>query len=308
MSKKNEERTASAGHRAPAATTIVRSRADVLRSFGLAVALGLVCVTLISATAEASGRHRGHGRYHHYARSAFSFSFGLPYSHYPHVYYPGYYPYGPPYSTYWAPDMGAIDLAVKPKKAAVYLDGQHIGRVKSYDGWPRYLWLEEGDHELLFYLEGYRTHVESVRVQSGVVMKLKYRLTEGEATPPQEVFAARPATEPPATREAPVRPESGPAPGGDQGWRERQTVDRDVRTAPGQLRVRVTPPDAVVYLDGRLIGSGEELERLHAPLVVDPGPHVVEVARPGYRTERLDVEATSGEEVWLEVDLEPTGR
>ena len=44
------------------------------------------------------------------------------------------------------------------------------------------------------------------------------------------------------------------------------------------------------------------------PLVVDPGTHVVEVARPGYRTERLDVEAVSGEEVWLEVELEPTGR
>lgn len=266
----------------------------------LAAGLALICLAVASAPAEAGHRYRGFG-YHYHPR--FSFSFGYPY--YPYYPYPAY---GPSYAGYWSADMGAIDLAVKPKKATVYLDGQQIGRVKSYDGWPRYLWLEEGDHQLVFYLEGYRTHVENVRVQRGIVLKLAYRLIEGQATAPEQVFEPRAAAEqarlvqPEAERARPELERS------DDAWRERQPVDRDVRATPGQLRIKVEPADAVVYVDGRLVGSGEELGRLHAPLVVDPGPHVIEVVRPGYATRRLDVDAASGEEVWLEVALEPTGR
>jgi hypothetical protein len=263
------------------------------RVLALAAGLALICLALASAPAEAA--HRYHGfRYHYHPR--LSFSFGYPYYPYP--------VYGSPYAGYGSADMGALDLAVKPKKATVYLDGQQIGRVKNYDGWPRYLWLEQGDHQLVFHLEGYRTHVESVRVQRGIVMKLAYRLVEGQATPPEQVFEPKAATERATVLPAEGRRAAPEVQSRDDAWRERQPVDPDVRTTPGQLRIKVEPADAVVYVDGRLIGSGEELARLHAPLVVDPGTHVIEVVRPGYATRRLDVEASSGEEVWLEVALE----
>ncbi len=54
------------------------------------------------------------------------------------------------------------------------------------------------------------------------------------------------------------------------------------------------PDDASVYLDDRFLGSARELRTL----ALSPGPHRVEVVRPGFRTVertvqvRLDVPAT----------------
>jgi hypothetical protein len=67
----------------------------------------------------------------------------------------------------------------------------------------------------------------------------------------------------------------------------------DVR-ARGDLRLDVRPDDASVYLDDRFLGSARELRTLALP----PGPHRVEVVRPGFRTVertvqvRLDAPAT----------------
>ena len=81
------------------------------------------------------------------------------------------------------------------------------------------------------------------------------------------------------------------APMGDDEWRERQEMDapsdddtsrpRDVRSQPGVLMLHVEPNDASVYLDGRFIGTGEELSRLRSGLIVDVGSHRLEVVRPG---------------------------
>jgi len=308
------------------ATTLARSGSTALRRtrqarvLRLACGLALLGSMVLAPMARGDGRghghggHGGHGYYH--PRSYFSFSFGYPFYspyYYPYWGYYGYYGYPGPAYVAVSPDMGAIHLAVKPKKAAVYLDGQYIGLVKNYDGYPRYLWLQKGDHQLVFYLEGYRTHAETVRVQPGAIMKLKYPLTVGAATPPETLFESAPATaESSAPAPSPRQPSAAPAPAPsasrDESWRERGTVQQDVRATPGQLRLRIEPGDAVVYLDGRLVGSGDEITRLHGPLVVDPGRHTVEVTRPGYRTRSLEVEAAAGEEVWLEVTLEPTDR
>ena len=66
----------------------------------------------------------------------------------------------------------------------------------------------------------------------------------------------------------------------------------------------MVPADASVYLDGRLLGSGDELGQLHAGLVVDAGSHMIEVVRPGYATKRLEFAVAAGDEVELEVLLE----
>lgn len=303
-------------------TTFARSSSTPRRRSGpalLACGLAVLAFVLLAPAARGDGRGHGHGHgYGHrfyYPRSYFSFSFGYPFYrpfYYPYAYpYDGFYGYygypGPAYAAVSA-DVGAVHLAVKPKKAAVYLDGQQIGLVKNYDGYPRYLWLKKGEHQLVFYLEGYRTHAETFRIQPGAILKLKYRLTPGEATPPEQLFASAPAALPAPRQASEAAPSAAPSQGGDESWRERGTVQRDVRATPGQLRLRIEPTDAVVYLDGRFVGSGEEIGRLHGPLVVDVGRHTVEIARPGYRTQRLDVDAKAGEEVWLEVALEPTDR
>ena len=48
------------------------------------------------------------------------------------------------------------------------------------------------------------------------------------------------------------------------------------------LIVDATPPEAQVYLDGRRLGIAGELVALALP--VPPGPHVVHVVAPGYRS------------------------
>jgi hypothetical protein len=82
------------------------------------------------------------------------------------------------------------------------------------------------------------------------------------------------------------------------------SAELDTRTTPGRVRLSVAPADASVYLDGRLLGSGDELARLHAGLVVEAGSHLIEVVRPGYATERREFAVEEGAEVELEVLLE----
>ena len=79
----------------------------------------------------------------------------------------------------------------------------------------------------------------------------------------------------------------------------------DQRRAPGRVRLLVEPADAVVYLDGRLVGSCEELERLHNGLMVDAGEHSLEVVRPGYATAQRTFEVGVDEDLTLRVDLAP---
>ena len=63
----------------------------------------------------------------------------------------------------------------------------------------------------------------------------------------------------------------------------------DARGEPGSVRLEIEPDDASVYLDGRFLGTGRELARLRSGLIVDPGEHMLEVVRPGRRSERADL-------------------
>jgi hypothetical protein len=97
-------------------------------------------------------------------------------------------------------------------------------------------------------------------------------------------------------------------------WRDRVRRERegvsdeapayDARTEPARLRLSVQPPDAAVYLDGRFLGTGEELGQVRAGLIVDAGEHELQVTRPGYEPETTTFEAEAGEEVELTVELE----
>jgi hypothetical protein len=56
-----------------------------------------------------------------------------------------------------------------------------------------------------------------------------------------------------------------------EGWRD----------DPALLIVDATPPDAYVYLDGQFLGAAGELVALALPVPL--GPHLVQVAAPGFR-------------------------
>lgn len=74
----------------------------------------------------------------------------------------------------------------------------------------------------------------------------------------------------------------------------RQEVTRILTTLRGfiaHLRVRVTPPDATVTLDGEAVTAG----RLAQELAVGPGRHVVAATRSGYATRSEAVLIASGD-------------
>ena len=203
----------------------------------------------------------------------------------------GPYARGPGPVGFAVPNAGALDINTRPKKASVYLDGELIGRVDSFDGFPRYLWLREGSYRLAIFMEGHETLERKISVRPGLVIKIDEDLAPGNAVQPQ----------PPAP--ALVAERNAPA---GESWRienRGQPIEQDQRGEPSRLMVEVQPADAVVYLDGRLLGSGAQLANLHSPLIIDPGAHRLEVTRPGYASAVRAFEATKGEDVSLRIEL-----
>lgn len=252
--------------------------------------------------------------------------YGYPYGYGPVTYYPGRV----------REDMGALDLDLKPGDTKIYVNGQLIGVADRFDGWPRYLWLEEGDYHFIFYKEGHRAIVREYRVYPGIVLDVEDRLERGESPPPEELFPP-----PTARREERLRryeeqrrrveaedaddwrdrserirsrPEAGY---GEPSGREdagREAVGREDAgredTGPeaaadfGSLELTVEPTDASVYLDGRFLGTAADLERLRRGLTVEPGRHTLSVVRPGHEPEEMEFDVSPGESVRLDVRLE----
>jgi hypothetical protein len=168
-----------------------------------------------------------------------------------------------------------------------------VGLSGKFDGFPGYLWLEHGRHQLVFYRPGFETEMREVRVLHGAVVRVNLRLEEGEATHPEE-FATPPMSSSHLDVESPGKNEETKRPLAEQ------------RAEPGRLRMSIEPEDASVYLDGRFLGTAEELSGLHAGLLVSAGEHVLEIVRPGYRSESLElaIEPDVESAVVLELDLE----
>lgn len=194
-------------------------------------------------------------------------------------------------------DLGAIDFDVDPGDAEVYLDGERIGIADNFDGFPSYLWLRKGTYDLVVYREGYQTLSRQVSLNPGEVVDWNDRMERGQAVRPEDLPAK--STE---RRDERLR-------------RDRERVaeaalrarvrDRDFEV--GRIHLDVTPDDAVVYLDGRFLGSAGELSFLSAGVVAEPGQHSIEAVRPGYRTEKRSVVVALGESVDLEVELHRDG-
>ncbi|MGH9441630.1 MAG: PEGA domain-containing protein [Thermoanaerobaculia bacterium] len=71
-----------------------------------------------------------------------------------------------------------------------------------------------------------------------------------------------------------------------------------------RLTFSVEPDDAVVYLDGHLLGTGDEVGRTLRGVPVDPGSHTLDVQRPGYRAWSSDIELAPAETRNVEVSLD----
>jgi hypothetical protein len=85
--------------------------------------------------------------------------------------------------------------------------------------------------------------------------------------------------------------------------REAEVVALGVAEGSGRLRIQVSPADAAVWLDGRLIGSGADLVALRDALEVSAGSHEIVAVRPGWGELRRRIEVEAGEDVEISLDL-----
>lgn len=258
-------------------------------------------------SARRSGsRHHTHRHHHHYGCGHYGYGY-IPYGYGTYVPYFGYrvgysynpyrhdsYGYGHDYG--YRRDsaevpitggsgggaevaMGALDLDIEPQQAEIFVDGYLIGDADQFDGFPNYLWLEEGSYELAFYREGYETIYRQYTIYPGVIIDVDDRLRPGQAERPAPPSAAY--------------PEDGavqlPDPAGDQNI--------------GRIMIAGSPADAAVYLDGHFVGTAGEISNLPNGLLVEPGEHVVELVRPGFETERRSIAVPAGDQVDLDLSL-----
>lgn len=277
------------------------------------------------------GGHSGRGGHVFVSPGGFydPFYFWGPYPHYgwwagaywgdPYVYGPGgYYYRGDGHYT----DKGALDLDVWPGDTEVWLDGERIGTVDDFDGWPQYLWLEKGTYDLVLFRQGYKTIAKQMTIYPGLVIDVNDRLEAGESTPPDKMMTPQSTERRDARLRAErERQEAAQGQGDDDwsSWRDRlrrRRDDRDGRDGrdgryedrrrgdsdTGLLVLKVEPGDASVYVDGRFAGSAEQLEE--DGLELPPGPHKVSVVRPGRTPKDQSVEIEAGRKVELSVKLD----
>jgi hypothetical protein len=227
---------------------------------------------------------------------------------------PGY-PYGYRYA---APDA-SVKFDVKPKDAAVYVDGYYAGLVDDYDGAFQRLRTAPGGHEITLFLEGYRTYTERVYLSADNTVKLQHRM---EKLAGGEASARPPAPQSPQYQTG--QPEDGqqPLPRGPVGRRGGPRTfppgppdnfppqppgpgERpDTNTTRGTLALTVQPGDAEVLVDGTPWRDGGD--RLTIDL--SEGRHNIQIRKPGFVGYLTDVQIRRGETTNLDVQLKTQPR
>jgi outer membrane receptor for ferrienterochelin and colicins len=69
---------------------------------------------------------------------------------------------------------------------------------------------------------------------------------------------------------------------------ERQ--EREIQSLVARLTLETVPADASIKIDGKDVGTGPTL----GPLLLGPGEHEIEAARPGHHSQRRSVKLVSG--------------
>ena len=227
---------------------------------------------------------------------------------------------------YAAPDA-SVKFDVKPKEAAVYVDGYFAGIVDDYDGAFQRLRTAPGGHEITLFLEGYRTFSERVYLGADNTFKFKHRM---EKLAGGEVAQRPPAPQPPQYQAGqPDQP--GPDTPFPNGPRTRGPVRRGPTTpgfppnapdnAPppppdgpgsqansgrGTLALSLQPSDAEVLVDGTPWRNDAGGDRLTIDLT--EGRHNIQIRKSGYVGYLTDIQIRHGETTNLDVQLKTQPR
>jgi hypothetical protein len=106
-------------------------------------------------------------------------SFGPAYGHgYPYYAYPPY-GYAPPYAYPYPPagyDFGGVRLALRPRDAQVFVDGNYAGIVDDFDGTFQQLRLDQGGHKIEIRMPGFEDLELDVHVAPGRTLTIRENL------------------------------------------------------------------------------------------------------------------------------------
>lgn len=254
------------------------------------------------------GHRRGHHYYprdwSYYGRSGYGYGYGWPFYSWGGWSPRHYYPYVLSDYRYerdsaLTRNHGAFDLDIVPEKAQVFIDGRYVGVADDFDGFPEFLWLEAGTYDVVFYMPGYRTISRQYSLSGGSLVDVEDNMEPGESVRPEDLVSksterrdTRIARDEEQVREVEARERRSDRPDGPG--------DKNI----GRLILSIWPEDAAIYIDGNFAGTGGEVGRLSAGLILPPGEHRIEIVRPGYRTVDRQVVLPPGEEVKIQLDLE----
>ena len=217
-----------------------------------------------------------------------------PYPWWPRAAYP--YWYFPAYAT-----RAEVRIQLEPEAAedaAVYVDGFYAGIVDDFNGVLQALPLPPGAHQIVVYLEGYRTLKWNAYLRPGTTLRLRetlVRLADGEQG--EKPALAPPVPAPPAgTYTPPVTPS-----------RTQATAHAPAPLAVGfgTLVLRVKPTDATVTIDGESwVSSDDGRFTIQVPV----GKHQVEASAPGGKRFSATADVREGEITSLDIMLSDTRR
>jgi hypothetical protein len=222
--------------------------------------------------------------------------------------YPPYYPY-PAYYGY--PDS-SVRIKVKPKDASVYVDGYYAGKVEDYDGAFQRLHVPAGQHEIVVYLDGFRSLHEKLYLTPNKTTTVEGDLEKLLPGDPAEPIP-QPATPPPMPqnpganrppmmgRGTPRRLPPPPPPGGQQTPPPSSTNESRF----GTISFQIQPSGATVLIDGeRWNGPANPDERLI--IQVAAGRHHVEVEHDGYERFITEIDVRASDTAPLNISLART--
>ena len=308
----------------------------VRRSVAVVVAVGAIALVTADVSAQGRGGPRGGGGgprgggggprgggtivvsprvYSPFYGGLYGGLYGSPFLYY------GFGPmdpfWGSSWSPYWGygrwnygyggvydPNTASARLQVTPKQAEVYVDGYLTGSVDDFDGALQRLNVPPGEHELTFYLEGYRTLTQKVLFRPRTTVKIKYdlvKLAAGEQSGPRPTPSAESDRD--AEIDAPPPPRRGID---DEGRRlppsqRRERAERGDRSDYGTLAIRVQPESARILVDGQEWTASEG----NAPLRLElqAGTHEVEVQADGFAPFHRTLRVRPGDTTSLNVSL-----
>lgn len=218
----------------------------------------------------------------------------------------GPFPIYPPYGRSAYPTSD-IRVVIQPKAAEVYVDGYFAGTADDFDGMFQRLRVLPGPHEIVIFLQGYRSYRERAYFTPDSKRTIRHALEPLPAGAPNEPRPV-PTSPPPDESTSGGRGgrRAGPRYPEPPGSEPRKPEGPPLESWFGTLAITIQPPNADVWIDGqRWRGPGRD-GRL--TVEVPEGRHRVEIERRGFERFSTDVEIARGETKTLNVSLSPRER